>query len=152
MSSVASVAFTFWAVLTEPSSVNLRKGLWIISAFCFVIGSYRVWATEHREVQRLYAEAEEVANQIIREFEEIKTNILLSTLVPVIGTELKRLKECIHKYPGMLHRPDVRKFYKMFIVPKEIHLEHGASLDFTKAEYKRMKKQLGKISLRSNAD
>jgi hypothetical protein len=70
MSGGASVAFTFWAILTDPNNVNLKKGLWIISALCFVIASYRVWAREHTEVHRLQAETRKENNQIVREFNE----------------------------------------------------------------------------------
>lgn len=48
---------------------------------CFILGSYRVWSKEHAEVQRLKAEAEKEINQIVREFEEIKANILLSSVI-----------------------------------------------------------------------
>jgi hypothetical protein len=152
MSGAASVIFTFWAILTEPNNVNLRKGLWIVSALCFIVGSYRVWLKERAEVQRLNAESQKEINQIVREFEEIKANILLSSLEPVIGAELKRLKAFIHKYPGLLNVGAISKFYETFIVPKEIHLQYGASLDFTQAEYKQMKEQLNQISLRSGTD
>lgn len=36
MSGAASIAFTFWAILIEPNSVNLRKALWVVSAICLV--------------------------------------------------------------------------------------------------------------------
>ena len=147
MSGAASVIFTFWAVLAEPSNVNLRTGLWIVSALCFVVGSYRVWAREHAEVHRLQAETEKEINQIVREFNEIKANILLSTLEPVIAAELKRLKAFIHKYPGLLGS-NLGEFYETFIAPREIHLHYGAELDFKQDEYKQMKEQLAQIDLR----
>jgi hypothetical protein len=151
MSGGASVAFTFWAILTDPNNVNLRKGLWIVSALCFIVASYRVWSREHKEVHRLQAETEKEINQIVREFNEIKANILLSTLEPVIAAELKRLKAFLHKYPGLLGS-NLGKFYETFIAPREIHLHYGASLDFKQAEYKQMKEQLAQIDLRSGTE
>lgn len=148
MSGVASVGFTFWALLTEPTNVNLRKGLWVVSALCFVLGSYRVWAKERVEALRLQAESEKEINQIIGEFEEIKANIILTTLEDVLAAELIKLKAFIHKYPGLLNIKEVLKFYETFIKPKEIHLHYGASLDFKQAEYQQMKEQLVHINLR----
>lgn len=152
MSGAASVILTFWATLSQPSNANLRKSLWIVSALCFVLGSYRVWVRKHLEVERFKAEGEKEINQIVREFEEIKANILLTQLEPVIGAELKRLKTFIHKYPGFLKVNAVRKFYETFIASKEIHLHYGASLDFTQSEYREMKEQLSQISLSLNIE
>jgi hypothetical protein len=146
MSGAASVAFTFWAILADPNNANLRKGLWIVSALCFLVGSYRVWAKEHAEVLRLQTEAEKEINQIVGEFNEIKANILLSTLEHVIAAELKRLRAFLHKYPGLLNG-ELGEFYEIFIAPKEIHLHYGAALDFKQDEYQRMKEQLARIDL-----
>jgi hypothetical protein len=146
MSGAASVAFTFWAIFTDPNNVNLRKGLWIVTALCFIIGSYRVWSKEHSEAHRLEGETEKEINQIVREFTEIKTSILMSRLDEVIAAELKRLKAFLHKYPGLLSS-DLGKFYETFIAPKEVHLHYGTSLNFEQAEYKQMKEQLAQIEL-----
>jgi len=148
MSGGASVIFTFWAILTDPNNGNLRRGLWSVSAVCFAIGSYRVWAREHTEVHRLQAETEKELNRIIQEFNEIKANILFSTLEDVLALELRKLKAFLHTYPGLLSS-DLGKFYETFIAPKEIHLHYGASLEFTQAEYKKMKEHLAQIELRT---
>jgi hypothetical protein len=121
----------------------------VISALCFIIGSYRVWAKEYAEVLRLHAESEKENNQIIREFEEIKANMLLTTFVSEIDTELDKLKLFLHKHSFLLSRSDVGKFYKTYIASKEIHLKFGASLDFTAVEYKQMQEQLAQIDLQS---
>lgn len=72
-------------------------------------------------MQRLKAEAEGEVHKIVREFEEIKATILLSTLEAVIGGELKRLKYFIHKHPGLLTVPAISKFYETFIASSGFH-------------------------------
>jgi len=151
MSGAASVAFTFWAIFTDPNNINLRKGLWIVTALCFVVGSYRVWVKEHAEVHKLQGDTEKEINQIVQEFNEIKSNILLSTLEDTIAAELKRMKAFLHKYPGLLSS-DLGKFYDAFIAPKEIELHYGAHLDFTRDEFKQMREQLIQIDLRARKD
>ena len=86
---------------------------------------------------------------IIREFEEIKANILLSTLTHVIAAELKRLKTFLHRHSSLLNRSDVVGFYSTWIAPYEIHFEYGASLDLRQAQYDQMKEQLAMINLQS---
>ena len=74
MSGAASVLFTFWAIVFESTNINLKYGLLVVSAVCFVIASYRIWSAEHSEVQRLRTEAEQKNNPIIQEFEEIRAS------------------------------------------------------------------------------
>ena len=150
MSGLASVAFTFWGVLTEPAAANLKTGLWVISASCLIFSSYWVWAAEHAEVERLQSESNKELNQIIAEFEEIRTNILLNTLEPFLAAELKRLKAFLHKHPGLLNIPEIADFYRAFIAPKEIHLQYGAALHITQTEYKKLLSQMSQIDLRAN--
>lgn len=94
-------------------------------------------------------EGESTDGQFISEFEEIKANILFSTLAHVIGAELKRLKTFLHKHSFLLNRKDISDFYVNWIAPFEIHLEFGASLDLKQAQYEQMKEQLANIDLRS---
>lgn len=86
-------------------------------------------------------------NQIERDFEEIRANILLTSIEPVLREELKKLKAFIHRNSNLLNRDDVKTFYNTFIKSKEIHLEFGASLDFTQNEFNQMKQQLIQINL-----
>jgi len=87
------------------------------------------------------------ATQLSPEFEEIKANIILSTLEPVIASELKRLKAFLHRHSSLLSRKDVSDFYNTWIAPLEIHLEYGASLDLNQSQYEQLKEQLARISI-----
>lgn len=94
-------------------------------------------------------EADTTFTLLVSEFEEIKANIIFSTLAPVIAAELKRLKTLIHRHSFLLSRGDVRSFYETWIAPHEIHFEYGASLNLNQAQYEQMKEQLANIDLRS---
>lgn len=85
----------------------------------------------------------------ISEFEEIRTNIIFSTLTHVIARELKRLKIFLHKHSYLFTRNDVSNFYANWIAPYDIHLEFGGSLDLKQTQYEQMKEQLANIDLRS---
>jgi class 3 adenylate cyclase len=96
-----------------------------------------------RELQNRSAERE----QTYPEFEEIKINILHSTLAHVIANELKSLKTFLHKNPSLLARGDIQNFYDAWIAPFEIQLEYGASIDLKQEQYEKMKEQLSRIDL-----
>jgi hypothetical protein len=94
-------------------------------------------------------ESNAIAAKIISEFEEIRTNIIFSTLTHVIARELKRLKIFLHTHSYLLTRNDVGNFYASWIAPFEIHLEFGGALDLRQTQYEQMKEQLANIDLRS---
>jgi len=48
MSGIASVALFFWATLWPPSQAQAKQLLLVVSAICFVIGSYRIWVKENQ--------------------------------------------------------------------------------------------------------
>jgi len=105
-------------------------------------------AVEAAKATEATTQGESIAVRLISEFEEIKANIILSTLAHVIAAELKRLKVFLHKQSFLLNREDVREFYGNWIAPFEIHLEFGASLDLKQAQYDQLKEQLSEIDLR----
>lgn len=142
MSGGMSVILTFWTILWAPENPGLRTGLWLASALCFIASSYRVWSKERSKVERLRKQTDFEVNQIVKEFDEIRANILLSTLENKISDQLKQLKAFIHRNPNLLHADGIRDFYDRFIQPKEIHLEFGAELDLTQADYVQLKEQL----------
>jgi uncharacterized protein YjbI with pentapeptide repeats len=92
-------------------------------------------------------ESNVIAVETISEFEEIRTNIIFSTLTHVIASDLKRLKTFLHRHSYLLTRSDVSNFYANWIAPFEIHLEFGASLDLRQTQYEQMKEQLANIDL-----
>lgn len=98
------------------------------------------------------SQVENSPNVLTIELEEIKANVIMSTLTFVIAAELKRLKTFIHRHSFLLNRKDVSEFYNTWILPFEIELEHGASLDLKQAQYEQMKEQLSRIDIRNTAE
>jgi uncharacterized protein YjbI with pentapeptide repeats len=94
---------------------------------------------------------ENAVSQLTAEFEEIKANIIFSTLAHVIAAELKRLKALIHRHSFLLNRSDVFNFYEAWLAPHEIHFEYGAQLNLKQAQYEQIKEQLANIDLRSSS-
>jgi hypothetical protein len=107
-------------------------------------------ADEKAKAAGATVESNVVAFEIITEFEEIRTNIIFSTLTHVIARDLKRLKTFLHKHSYLLTRSDVGNFYAKWIAPFEIHLEFGGSLDLRQGQYEQMKEQLANVNLRSD--
>jgi hypothetical protein len=149
MSGAASVVLTFWATFMVPDSQNLRNGLWMASAVCFLVSSYRVWVKEHLDVKRLQDTSNAAFSEIALEFNEIRANMLLNSLENVISTELARLKSFLHKNSYLLNDERIRMFYDRFIRPKEIHLTFGAALDLKQADYEVMMQELQQMDIRS---
>jgi len=144
MSSTASVVFTFWAILVNPQNASLRRGLWLTSLICFFVAAYRAWAPLYR-----------MANEVDREFNEIKVRLLLSPTEVSIARELQRLRDLLCKNSSLFNRADLRGFYMMWIAPLEVLFDAGAllpnpvALNFTGSDYRQMKEQIAKIDLRS---
>ena len=70
---VGSIVFLFWATLWTPSHEQAKYGLYILCVFCFVIGSYRIWAQQHQRVCELTAKTPiEAIDDLISEFEKLE--------------------------------------------------------------------------------
>lgn len=73
MSGIASVVLLFWATMRPPSEEQLRHGLLVISAVCFVVGSYRIWVREHERYLTLTKRTQgEVLEDAIKAFMELE--------------------------------------------------------------------------------
>jgi len=52
VSGIASVVLAVWVVLFTPTNEVSRKALWITFALCLFVAAYRLWAREHKALER----------------------------------------------------------------------------------------------------
>lgn len=155
MSGGVSVAFSFWAAYKEPSNTTLKYGLWVTAGICVVYSCYQLWAEEHKEARYWREVADEKANQVTREFQELRLRILTCRVDPLIGQHLLALRDFLFSHHHLLTRSDVLGFYKAWIAPKEsaldiaVTLGRPVSLGLTQNEWEQMREQLSRIDLRT---
>lgn len=84
MSGLASIGLTFWAAFFPPTISGARYALLATAAVCFILGSYHIWAREHKAFVEEQGKSQ--LPNIIGEIEEIfidvgrtQTRKLLST-------------------------------------------------------------------------
>ncbi len=73
MSGIASIGLLFWATIWPPPQDQAKAIVFAVSAICFVIGSYRIWAKEHQRWRDLTAKTrEEFFADTISEFNKLE--------------------------------------------------------------------------------
>jgi len=73
MSGIVSVGLLFWATLWPPSQVQAKQVLSVLSAICFVFGSYRIWAKQYQRVCELTGKTQiEALDDLILEFKKLE--------------------------------------------------------------------------------
>jgi hypothetical protein len=73
MSGIVSVGLLFWVTLWPPSQSQLKPALLIISACCFVLGSYRIWSKSEQRYQDLTGKTRmESLNDLISDFQKLE--------------------------------------------------------------------------------
>lgn len=141
--TAASVPWAAYAVLVGMLAV----------AACFLAWRDKQRELEHvrqdkiAEIDRLNFELAAERDTVKREFQTLRSRLLASSFAHVITQELGSIKEFMFRYPDILERREVRKFYVEWIEPHEIHLQYGAELGLTSAQYTQMKKDLAELRL-----
>jgi hypothetical protein len=70
---VGSIVFLFWATLWPPSHDQARQALFALCVICFVIGSYRIWASQYQCVCALTGKSPiEAIDDLISEFQKLE--------------------------------------------------------------------------------
>ena len=121
MSGIVSVGLLFWATLWPPSQVQAKQVLSVLSAICFVFGSYRIWAKQYQRVCELTGKTQiEALDDLILEFKKLedwyasdqKTNP--KPLQQLIDTALQELRHhaefAVHRFKGVVENPTTQTF------------------------------------------
>lgn len=73
MSGIVSVGLLFWATLWPPSQTQGKQVLLILSAVCFVAGSYRIWVKQYQRVCELTSKTPtESVEDLITDFQKLE--------------------------------------------------------------------------------
>lgn len=145
MSGAASVVLTLWATFWPPTPDVARAVLLIVAALCFIYGSYHIWVKEGEKIEHLIKELATERDVVRKEFNAIRWRILTSSLAPAIVDHLRSLREFFLDHSDLLSHKDVSDFYIKWIKPHEIHINYGAQLDLTQAQYREMMEDLANI-------
>jgi hypothetical protein len=119
MSGIASIALLFWATIWPPSQDQLKHALFIVSAVCFIAGSYRIWARENQRVRELTEKTQiEVLTDLVNEFEALERHYAgdsrfslrkLPRLIDKARAQVRRhAPEYIHRFNRAANDPDTR--------------------------------------------
>jgi hypothetical protein len=74
MSGIVSVGLLFWATLWPPSQAEGKQVLLVLSALCFVVGSYRIWAKQYQRVCDLTGKTQtEAVEDLLSEFQSLES-------------------------------------------------------------------------------
>ena len=73
MGGLASIALLFWATIWPPTHEQAEQLLLIVSASCFIIGSYRIWARANDRLRALTDKTQiEAFEDLISEFGKLE--------------------------------------------------------------------------------
>jgi hypothetical protein len=108
MSGAVSVGLLFWATLWPPSQAQGKQILLILSAVCFVFGSYRIWAKQYQRVCDLTGKTPiEGIDDLILEFTKLEdwyASDKKTSPRPLERLIEKGVLELRHHAPNAVHR------------------------------------------------